>query len=185
MQKFINILSLCALVVVGLFGAWARDADATTEIFMILPELGDCGTSQDSQFFGHIEVFAFSFQGGNPGAGDTGDERATISSLQVTKPFDSCSPGLLLSTLIGRQFNEVRLEARTTGENPFLFLSILLEQVFVINYSSAGSTGEDRFLEQVALSFTRITLTQRSVDTAGRPRDPVIICYNVPEKRPC
>lgn len=189
MLKYIKIVSVYALVLVGLSGIGSRGAEAAVDIFLKLPELGDCGTSQDEQFLGYIEVFSFGFKaensivGGGSGGAVTG--KATISPLQVTKPFDSCSPGLFLSTVLGRYFTEVRLEARTTGENPFVFLSIVLEQVVVINHSQGGGEEEDRLLEQVEFNFAKITLTQRSLDELGRPREPVVVCFDVSENRAC
>jgi len=188
MPKYIKILSLYALVLVGLSGVWSRDATAAVDIFLRLPELGDCGTSQDGQFLGHIEVFSFGFKAENSIGGGTGGPvagKAIASPLQVTKPFDSCSPGLFLSTMLGRHFNEVRLDARTTGENPFVFLSIVLEQVMVIYHSQGGSEAEDRFLEQIEFNFAKITLTQQSMDELGRPRAPVVVCFDVSGNRAC
>jgi type VI protein secretion system component Hcp len=190
MSKFIKILSLYALVLVGLSGVRARVADAAVDIFLKLPELGDCGTSQDGQFLGYMEVFSFGFKAenliaGGPGGGGATAGQAMLSPLQVTKPFDSCSPGLFLSTMLGRQFGEARLEMRTAGENPFVFLSIVLEQVMVIHHSQGGSEVDDRFLEQVEFSFAKITLIQQSLDELGRPREPVVVCFDVSQNRAC
>jgi len=186
--KYIKTLSVYTLLLVGLSGVWSRGADAAVDIFLRLPELGDCGASQDEQFSGHIEVLSFGFKAENSIAGGPGGPvagKAMLSPLQVTKPFDSCSPGLFLSTMLGRLFNEVRLEARTTGENPFVFLSIVLEQVIVINYSQGGNEEEDRFLEQVEFNFAKITLTQHSLDELGTPREPVVVCFDVSGNRAC
>jgi type VI protein secretion system component Hcp len=87
--------------------------------------------------------------------------------------------------MLGRHFNEVRLEARTTGANPFVFLSIVLEQVIVIHHSQGGSEEEDRLLEQVEFDFAKITLTQRSLDELGSPREPVVVCFDVSGNRAC
>ena len=179
--------SLYVLAIVTVTIAWARPAHAAIDIFMTVPELGACGESQDSQFSGAIDVLSFAFSGKNPvspGAG-AGAGRATISPLIINKFFDACSPLLFSATLLGKAFPALRLEARTTGTEPFVFLTILLEQVYVSDYASGSSSEDDRFTEQVMFTFAKITFTQRSLDAAGQPLAPVTICYDVSRNMSC
>jgi type VI protein secretion system component Hcp len=62
---------------------------------------------------------------------------------------------------------------------------LYLAQVYVSDYASGTSAEDDRFTEQVMFTFAKITFTQRSLDPAGRPLEPVTICYDVSRAGAC
>ncbi len=131
------------------------------------------GESTDSKHSGWIEIMSMqagistpvtlgSSSGGGISAG-----KATASDLIVTKYLDRASPQLFLGCAMGTRYPTVTLELTNSNQDgtPITYYKITLNNVIV---SSLGtSSGGDRPMESVSLSYERITTDYYMQDSKG------------------
>lgn len=129
------------------------------------------GESTDDRHKGEIELTAWSFgvtnAAGHAGGGGGGAGRPVFSDLAVTKVVDKATPLLLRLAVTGRHVPKAVLTVTTTGEAPSDYLVLALEDVTVSSCLLADAAGADRPVENVGLSFRRVTVTQHAQSPDG------------------
>lgn len=133
-----------------------------TSITVSIPQLG-CSTTAGT---GAFTVSAFSFgasQTTTTGTGGAGAGKPNVSSLNISKAFNECSPALFGALVAGRHYSSLRLVHADGNGNPVL--TIDLSQVLVSSYQIAGSAGPDLPLESVSFAFAKICITDNATNT--------------------
>ncbi len=131
------------------------------------------GESTDSKHSGWIEIMSMqagistpvtlgSSSGGGISAG-----KATASDLIVTKYLDRASPPLFLGCAMGTRYPTITLELTVTNQDtaPITYYKITLNNVIVSSLST--TSGGDRPMESVSLSYERITTDYYMRDAKG------------------
>ena len=91
----------------------------------------------------------------------------SISEITVTKSFDEASNKLLMDVLAGQLDAKVEIKLTTTTKNETTeFLTYTLEKCGLSGYSV--SSGGDRPMESLSLNFTKISVTNKSIDSGGK-----------------
>src|ERR1700744_3275801 len=121
------------------------------------------GESQDDKYKDQIHLSSFSFGVTNAGTGGSnlgsGGGRSNIQDLHFTKTIDKSSPNLFIACATGKHFPKAQLIARRAGENPQVYLTYDLEEVFVSSISTSGHEGGGLAQESASLNFSKVTLT--------------------------
>jgi type VI secretion system secreted protein Hcp len=124
----------------------------------------NCTTSASSNTF---NVLSYSFgatqetsssSGGGGGAG-----KAVVSQLNAAKNFDECSPALFGAVVSGRHFPTADLVQQDDKGHPIL--TINLTDVLISSYQIGGSQASDNPQETIALSYSKICITEASSNT--------------------
>jgi type VI secretion system secreted protein Hcp len=118
------------------------------------------GESLDKSNAGAIDVLAWSWGMSNPGSivtgGGSGAGKVNIQDLSLTKYVDKASPLLMLGCSKGTHYPTAVLTLRKAGSTPVVFMKITMKEVMVTSLSTGGSGGEDRFTENVTLTFAEV-----------------------------
>jgi type VI secretion system secreted protein Hcp len=116
----------------------------------------NCSASAGADAF---DVSAWSWGASNPvelfgGGGGAG--KASVSSLNVMKAFDACSPLLFGAVVIGKSFPSLTLtQVGTDGSAT----TVSLTNVRVESWQASGTTGSDAASESVSFAFAKVCLT--------------------------
>ena len=110
---------------------------------------------------GSFAVQSYSWGASNPavigGPGGPGSGKVSISSLNVTKQFDACSPVLFESVSKGSFFKLLTLTQRSPeGEAVSI---VALENVVVESWQVSSSTGQASATESVSFAAQKFCLT--------------------------
>ena len=151
------------------------DAQAAVDMFL---EAGDSirGDTQDKEFAPKhgIDVLAWSwgesYSGSTHVGGGAGAGKVNIQDLSLTKYVDTATTALMRSLATGSHIPEVKLTVRRTGNGPGgqkHYLEITMTDVLFTSLSTGGSGGEDRFTENVTLSFAKLNFEYFAPDVNG------------------
>jgi type VI protein secretion system component Hcp len=115
-------------------------AVAQSDVFMCVDRI--TGSSTDEDFQGCSEVFGVSYSvgidGGKPPSGTGGGApRTTCGLYVVSKAVDRSSIPVLIRSLLGRRTAEVEFAIRKRGEEPLVFLQLILRDVLIVEVGSA------------------------------------------------
>jgi len=136
------------------------------------------GDSVDKIHNGEIDVLAWSWglsqsasthQGGGAGTG-----KVNVQDLSFTKYIDKSSTGLMLFCCNGKHIPDATLTVRKSGEMPFEYLTVKLEDVLVSAVSTGGSGGESRLTENVTLNFARVHVAYQPQKADGTKDGPAL-----------
>jgi len=129
-----------------------------SDMFLMLD--GIKGESADDKHKGEIDIESFSWGLAQTGSGQRGTGSGTgkvdIADITIQKFVDKSSPTLALYCANGKHITKGKITVRKAGENPLEYLTIDLENVFVSNYSLAGSNGAGVPTESLSLNFVKI-----------------------------
>lgn len=129
----------------------------------------NCTTTAGTNLF---PVQAWSWGASNPvtlGSGSgAGAGKVSVSSINVMKNFDQCSPGLFLAVASGKEFATMTLTQEDTENNVILMVS--LEHVFVESWQLSGSVEAVYPTESVSFAFQKVCVKEPSNSTT--------VCYN-------
>lgn len=131
------------------------------------------GESRDSQHEEEIDVVAWAWGLSQSGsmhiARGGGAGKVNVQDMSFTKWVDKATPNLMQHCAMGTQFDKATLTCRRTsgdgGQIPYLV--IVLEPVIISSISPGGSSGEDRFTENVSLNFGKFSVTYTPLDNDG------------------
>jgi type VI secretion system secreted protein Hcp len=127
---------------------------------MFLNIQGINGESQDSTHKDEIELLGWEWsmhQTSNMHAGSGGGAgKVTVNDLTFEHYADRASPNLMKYCLSGKHIDKVVLVTRKAGGNPLEYHKITMEDVIVTNVNPISTQSDDRILEHVALSFSRV-----------------------------
>lgn len=127
---------------------------------MFLKIDGIQGESPDDSHKDEIELLTWDWQllqnanmhtGSGGGAG-----KATVKDLNFTHYVDRSSPNLMKYCLTGKHIGECVLTVRKAGGSPLEYLKITMNDVVVTNVQPAGSKDDERIVENISLSFSKV-----------------------------
>ena len=130
----------------------------------IFIKIGDIkGESQDKTHKDEIEVLNWSWgmsQSGNMHTGTGGGAgKVSIQDLSLTKYVDKASPNLMMHCSSGKHVPKVTLTVRKAGGDAQVeYLIINLEEVLISSLSTGGSGSDDRLIENITLTFAKVTV---------------------------
>ena len=109
---------------------------------------------------GAFNVLSWSWGASNPttigsgGGGGTG--KVSLSSLNVLKDFDACSPALFGAVATGRHFETATLvQSNSDGT----VTTLALTDVIIESWQASGSVASEQATESVSLAFAKVCLT--------------------------
>ncbi len=141
------------------------------DIFTKLEQIN--GESTDQHHRDWIDTVGYHFgveRSGSmtPGGGSS---KAEFGSFTILKVIDRSSPSLFLYAANGDQIPRADIEVlRSGGNETFPILKFELEDVIITSLQPAAATGTNgRLLEEVALTFSKITITYTQTRSDGTP----------------
>lgn len=118
-----------------------------------------------------IDILAWSWglsQSGTLHMGSGGGAgKVNVQDISFTKYVDSATPNLIKACCDGKHFDEAVLTFRKAGGTPLEYLALTLTEVMVTAVSTGGTSGEDRFTENVTLNFAKFKLSYQPQDSKG------------------
>ena len=158
-MKTPRLIGLAAALFVASIGASPLTAapKTTAPISGILIGL-NCTTSLGA---GAFEARSWSWgatnTAGDFGGGGGGTGKASISALSLTRASDACSPALSGGVVTGEHFTKFTLSQY--DKDGVLRATLLLQDVTLTSWQVGGSNESAEALEQVQLSFRKLTFT--------------------------
>ena len=130
------------------------------------------GESKAQGHEGEIDVMSFSIGVSNTSAvstgGGSGAGKCDWQDLHITKLIDKSSAKLKLNCAKGTHFDEGTLTVREAGgDEPVEYLTYKMKQVYITSYQTGGSSGNEKPLENLTLSFASIGMTYWSQSEKG------------------
>jgi type VI secretion system secreted protein Hcp len=109
---------------------------------------------------GAFNVAAWSWGASNPttigGGSGGGAGKVSLSSLNVIKEFDACSPALFGAVATGRHFESATLvQSNSDGT----VTTLALTDVIVESWQASGSIASEQATESLSLVFAKVCLT--------------------------
>jgi type VI secretion system secreted protein Hcp len=150
-------------------------------------KLGDIkGESVAKDKADQIDVLSWSWgmsQSGTLHLGSGGGAgKVNVQDLTITKYVDSSTPNLVKACCTGQHIDEAVLSFRKAGGTPLDYLTLTLTGVLVTAVSTGGSSGEDRFTENVTLNFAKFKESYQPQDSKGAKKGGSIdVEYNIAE----
>ena len=125
------------------------------DIFLMLE--GIKGEAQDGTHKEKIDVLSWSWGASQSGTthigGGSGAGKVAVQDLSLTKYIDKSSPTLFQHCCNGKHITKGQLIVRKAGEKPLDYLVVDLKDVIVTHVAMAGTSHEDRLVENVTLNF--------------------------------
>jgi type VI secretion system secreted protein Hcp len=166
-----------------LVGGEALNA-GTADAFLKLD--GVPGESADAKHKGEIDLESFSFGVKNTGSvssgGGGGAGKAEFSSFRFEKLYDASSPKLFLGSASGQHFKSAVVTFRKRGGDQQEFLTYKFEDILISNYNQGG-TQEPPLLEDVALTFDKVSISYRPQNPDGSLGDPITASWDVAQNK--
>ena len=138
-KKFVKALARGAMVATVVA---SPAAFAAVDMFMKID--GIPGESVDSKHKGDIDVLAWSW-GSSSSSSATSKQAGCVNvqDLSFSKYFDIATPKLISSIATGRTIASAKLTVRKSGEIPFEYITIDMNNVVVTSSATGGSGGHD------------------------------------------
>ena len=169
---------LCALLALVL--------NAQAAIFMKLDDV--VGESTVKGHENEIEILSWSFGMSNTGSlatgGGGGAGKVTFQDLSLTKFADKASPVLMLSTANGKHYRQAILTLERSGERPFVYYRVTMEDVIVTSFQTGGSASESRPTESVSFVFAKVKVEYIPQKADGTADAPVVFTWNLATNTP-
>ncbi len=109
-------------------------------------------------------------------AADRESSQPSISEITVTKLMDESSPDLFTEACTG-DGKTVTIDFCKTGQSVETYMQYELENCMISGYSV--SSGGDRPMETISLSFTKITMTYTPTEETGELGSPIPAGYDM------
>jgi type VI secretion system Hcp family effector len=185
MNRLRYVLLLALLLSAGA-GVRAQEASSVlaSDMFIKLDDIPGEATFQgyerwtEIQSYSHALTAAFDFGGGGGGAGVTRHE-----PIVFTKRLDKTTPQLFDRMNKGQVLNEVQIDFLAAGEQPFVYLSVRLEDVHITSYSVSASSGDVPW-EAISLVYRRIELSYTETNADGSPGETQTVGWDVSTNTP-
>lgn len=176
MKKFSFVITLLAFTVAAAAQhvpdvAAKAKVNAPKSTITVKVDGMSCSTTAGTDTF---SVLAWSWGASNPvtvggSGGGAGAGKASVSSLNIMKKFDQCSPKLFEGVVLGKHFNTLTLTQEDSDNNVQLIVS--LDKVFVESWQLSGSTSDALPAESVSFAFEKVCVSEPSSSTK--------VCYNL------
>lgn len=148
-------------------------------IFLLLD--GVTGDSLDARHQSWMDIGDFTFEAAAPTTvTKTGlaAGRPTVTPLQVQVFEGKASPKLFGDMLRGVLHPTATLDVFKAGADPLLLLQVKLSNVFLTEFTAAGSTGGDSF-HKVTLAYTRISYAYYPQKPDGTLDTPIVATWDL------
>jgi type VI protein secretion system component Hcp len=151
-------------------------AAAQSGVFMCVDRI--TGSSTDEDFQGRSRILGVSYsvgiEGGKPPSGSGGGAPRTTCGLHVvTKAVDRRSSPVLIRSLLSRKIAEVEFAIRDEGEDPIVFLQLILRDVSIVEVEQNLAAGTDLPVEKIVLQPSEVSWRFVPEDETGAPGNPV------------
>jgi type VI protein secretion system component Hcp len=160
-MKRVWIASAVLLLSGGLAAAQGNSGKSLTTkpqsaIAVNLGGLG-CSTNAGTDAF---SVLSWSWGASNPvditSGGGAGTGKVSVSDVNITKPFDACSPALLGAVATGKHYATLTL---TQSNSDGTATTLTLSDVIVSSWQASGSIGSEAATESASFAFAKVCLT--------------------------
>ena len=149
----------------------ASQAFAASDYFLKIE--GVDGESKDKAHPNEIQLESWSFGASQSGSmamgGGGGAGKVSMQDFSITKHVDKSSPNLFEALITGKHLPEIKLTLRSAGGSQVEYLTLTLKDVVITNYSTGGSSGDDRPMESVSFNFSQIKMSYVEQDAKGSP----------------
>jgi type VI secretion system secreted protein Hcp len=144
------------------------------------------GSATEAEHKDQIEIQSFSW-GASRSMLMQGSRREsshpTTTEVHITKHQDVSSNKLLMDLYKGTANNKVEIAFTTmVAGKPEQYLLLKLENTAVSSYQLADSDGGSRAMESISLSFTKFSVTTKSIDSAGKS-SPDTVGWDIAENK--
>jgi type VI secretion system secreted protein Hcp len=147
-----NIRKILAIItIVPLFGLTTSIAHAAVDMFLSFPDSDIVGESTDLNHQNEIEVLAWSW---NLKVKPT---KIAIKDLKITKYVDSATTSMIMKAVLRVNLGRAVLTVRKAGGEPIEYLVLTFENVTVSSFSTGGTGGDDKLVEDITLAFDGVT----------------------------
>jgi type VI secretion system secreted protein Hcp len=151
-------------------------AAAQSDVFMCVDRI--TGSSTDEDFQGCSEILGVSYsvglEGGKPPSGSGGGApRTTCGLYVVSKVVDRSSIPILIRSLLSRRTAEVEFAIRKRGEDPLVFLQLILRDVLIVEVEQSLAAGTDLPVEKIVLQPSEVSWRFVPEDETGAAGTPV------------
>lgn len=143
-------------------------ASPTSDFFLQID--GIPGDSQDKTFPKSIQVLDWSWGAStaiSPTNTGSGAGKSKPQAFTFVAATSSASPKLFLACAKGTHIKSATLSARRSGEVPFVYLTVKLENVFVTSYQAAPNPSDALPFDVVHLEYGTVTITYIKQNDAG------------------
>jgi type VI secretion system secreted protein Hcp len=106
-----------------------------------------------------FQVLAWSWGASNPvelSSGGAGAGKVNVSDLNITKPFDACSPALLGGVATGKAFPNLTL---TASNKDGATTTVTLTDVRISSWQASGSSTSGAAVESASFAFSKVCLS--------------------------
>jgi type VI secretion system secreted protein Hcp len=155
---------------------------ANPDIVMFLQIDGIPGESAEALHMNWINIDAFNWSEAMASInGGRASGKLSMTDFQFDMTTNKASPLLFLACATGRRISNATLDVCTPGGDggPVVFLRFNFTGVTITSYSIAGSTPQDRPVDEFSIAFTRITMTYWQFDESGNPSGQIIVYYDL------
>ena len=150
------------------------------DIFVLFD--GIAGESADKDHARWIDVLSYSHALSSPATivgGGGGAGKPQHEPVAFTKFLDAASPELIKALNQGKHVKDATFEFVRTGDRPFKFLTVKLEDVILTSYAISAAAGSDFPVEAVGVVYKKITWTYVPQKADGSAGTPITTSYDV------
>lgn len=155
---------------------------ANPDIVMFLQIDGIPGESAEALHMNWIDIDAFNWSEAMASiVNGHAAGRLNMTGFHFAMNTNLASPKLFLACATGKLIANATLDVCTPigNEKIAVFLRFNFTGVTITSYSIAGSTPEDRPIDEFSIAFTRITMTYWQSDENGNPSGQIIVYYDL------
>ncbi len=134
-------------------------------------------------FEGQIRLDSFSLGASNAidmtAGGGRGAGRASLSTFNVSKATDKSSPVLFQACCLGKHFKDAVVSICKAGGEQEAYLTYKFDTVFIADINWSGGGGDETPMETLSLAYSKIEMTLKTQDAAGKLGDPIVASYDI------
>jgi type VI secretion system secreted protein Hcp len=129
------------------------------------------GESKKSGYEKQIDIYDFKFgvsqaASSSEGSGG-GSAKSDCKDLVVTKLIDKSTPIIFLQSATGTHIAEAVMTVRKAGGQALDYLVVTLKDVIVTNVATGGKSEDERVLEEISLSYAKISIQYKAQNADG------------------
>ncbi len=141
------------------------------------------GESKKKGYEKQIDIYDFKFgvsqaASSSEGSGG-GSAKSDCQDLVLTKLIDKSTPIIFVQSATGTPITEAVMTVRKAGGQALDYLVVTLNDVIVTNVTTGGKAEDERVLEQISLSYAKITIQYKAQNADGTAGATIQKCYNV------
>jgi type VI secretion system secreted protein Hcp len=161
-----NQIILLSILFVVILGFSFQDAFAAVDMFLKID--GVDGESKDKDHGNEMDILSLSWSSSLQSSSTARAGSASVDKFSVTKYIDKATPKLLESLASGKHIEDAKIIVRKAGGNPVEYLKYTLRDIMVTSYSTGGSSGGDRPMEEVSFSYGKIEVEYTEITADGK-----------------